>query len=598
MPFQSLTIPGGLSRLATEYNNEGRWFEAEKVRFRDDRPEPIGGWEARDLTGELVGICRKKHTWRSNAGFIYEAFGTTQGLFVRSDSTIYDITPIRLQFAAETNPLSIVSGTSTLTVVVPTAHSAEVGERVELQDFDLTAQGISDAELNKAHFISAVPDPNTVQIELDETASATISGGGGTGDVNFLQKPGAEGTVFGGGWSAGFYGFGTYGTPRDVQVAQSRARVYSLDNWGEILVGTFRGSTPVKWDPVNDGVSVRATEIPNCPKADFLLVSSPDRHLVLFGTQLPGETEINRLAVRWSDQEDFTEWNVTATTTAGSQLLSEGSEILAARLTSRQIIIWTDIAIASMQFIGPPFTFGFQTLDYSPEIVSRNSPVEVDGTVMWMGVGAFYVYDGVARVLPCPIKDLVFRNYNLNQKEKFFGAINQQYNEIWWFFVEEGESEVSRYVTFDYVRNQWSTGRLVRTTWEDSNIQDFPSATSPEGVIFDHERGTSADGEPLNAYCETAPIDIGEGDELMYVKGIIPDAIMEGADTMQIILKGRRYPQGPETVYGPYTISESTQRIRTRLRVRQLTFRYESNSTLLFWQGGKPRIDIKPQGKY
>ena len=296
--------------------------------------------------------------------------------------------------------------------------------------------------------------------------------------------------------------------------------------------------------------------------------------------------------------ENFEEWTVTATTTAGYQLLSNGSEILAAQQSSRQIMIWTDTTITAMQYIGPPFTFGFQPLDYTPRITSRNASVEVNGTVMWFGLSSFYIFDGVARTLPCTVKDVVFEDYNVAQTEKFFGVVNQEFHEVWWFYCSAASDEIDRYVIYDYVDQLWSYGSMSRTAWEDSGINDKPTALDVNGNYYLHETGTSADGAALNAYVESAPFDIGEGDYLMFVRGIVPDARMVGSDTMEITLKGRRYPQGAETVYGPYTIDDLTERVRTRLRVRQVTFRYESNGTDLFWQGGKPRLDLKPQGRY
>jgi hypothetical protein len=597
MPYQPLVFAPGINRMSTAYNNEGAWFEANRVRFRDNRPEPIGGWQPRTYTGDLIGTVRTKHTWRTNSGSVIEAFGSSQGLFLISDGTVFDITPARLSFIDEADPLSISSGSSTLTITT-TTHNTIVGERVVLSGFDLTAQGITLGALNTTFFVASVPSSTTVTVDLEETATGTVSGGGGTGSILFLLRAGAESTVFGNGWSAGAFGVGTFGTPRSTTVAQSIARVWSLDNFGEILVGTFRDGTPVKWDPTSDGLSARSIAIPNCPKGDILLVSSPDRHLVLFSAVLPGESVVNRLAVRWSDQEDFTEWSVTATTTAGSQLLSVGSEIAAAELNSRQITVWTDTAITAMQFIGVPFTFGFQQLDYSPEIVSRNAAVEVDGTVLWMAVGSFYIFDGIARVLPCSIKDVVFDNYNLNQKEKFFGVINQEYHEVWWFYVSAGASEIDSYVLYDYVDQQWSYGTLVRTCWEDAGLTDTPSAVGINGQLYDHETGTSDEGASLSAFVKSAPFDIGEGDQMMFVQGIVPDARMVGTGNMQITLTGRRYPQSAETTYGPYEVTSQTDRIRTRLRVRQVTFKYSTDSADLFWQGGKPKLLLKPQGKY
>lgn len=596
MPYQPLVFQPGINRKSTAYSNEGAWYEAEKVRFQDGQPQPIGGWESAPLIGEMVGICRTKLTWRTNNGAVLEAFATSEGLWVNSDGTLYDITPVRKEEQVSA-ALTVSAASVDLTVAVP-SHGAEAGDRFELSGFDLTAQGVSLPDLNTTHTVVEVIDSNTIRAELTVPASGSIASGGGSGTVFLLQSPGAEGTVYGPGFGAGSYGFGAYGTPRDTLVQASRARVWSLDTWGEVLVGTYRNGTPVKWDPSNDGLTVRASEIPNAPKADALLVSSPDRHLVLFGSVLPGESEINRLCVRWCDQEDYTEWSVTATTTAGYQLISTGSEIIAARQSARQIMIWTDTTLTAMQYIGPPYTFSLQPLDRVAAIASRNAMVEANGTILWMGLNSFYVFDGIARALPCPIKDVVFDDLNTDQSEKFFGAINQEFHEIWWFYASKESFEIDRYVIFDYVGSTWSYGTMARTAWEDSGLNDYPTAVDADNTYYLHEKGRSADGSVLEAYIESAPFDIAEGDNMMYVKGLVPDTKIHGSGSLQLYLKGRRYPHGAEKVYGPYTLDADTERIRTRLRVRQVTFRYESTDADVFWQGGKPRIDLKPQGGY
>lgn len=597
MPYQPLVFQPGINRKATAYNNEGAWFAAEKVRFQDGRPQPIGGWDQEPLIGELLGVCRTKLTWRMNNGAILEAFGTSEGLWVNSDGTLYDITPPRKSYLSETDPLTTTSGSTDL-LISASSHNAQAGDRVEVSGFDLTGQGLPMEAVNKTHSVVEVVDNATVRVELTVPATSTAADVGGTGAIIFLQSPGAEGTVYGQGYGAGSYGVGTYGTPRSTIVQASRARVWSLDTWGEILVGTYRNGVPVKWDPSNDGLNVRASEISNAPAADALVVSSPDRHLVLLGSVLPGESTINRLCVRWCDQEDFTQWNITATTTAGYQLISTGSEILAGRQAARQVMIWTDTTLTAMQYIGPPYIFGFQPLDYTPAIVSRNSVVEVDGMVMWMSLNSFYVFDGIARALPCPIKDVVFDIMNTDQAEKFFGVINQEFHEVWWFYVSQDAVEIDRYVIFDYVAGLWSYGSMSRTAWEDSGIYTFPTAIDNTNTYYLHERGLNANGRPLLSFVESAPFDIGEGDNMMFVKGLVPDARMTGPGTMEVLLKGRRYPQGVETKYGPYTIDRKTERVRTRLRVRQVVFRYEGTDKDVFWQGGKPRIDLKPQGEY
>lgn len=598
MPYIPLQFQPGIQRKGPAYANEGSWYDCDKVRFRDGLPEIIGGWQELELTGaEIVGVARQLLTWRANDDSVYTAVGTSDGLWVLDGSTSYDITPVYQSYEDATDPLSINSGSSTLTITA-TGHDSREGARLELSGFDLTAAGISNDELNQTHVITAVSSADSLQVELDETATSSVTDGGGTGDIDLLILPGSQDSVFGNGWGAGAYSEGTYGTASDSAVAGRRARVWSLDTFGEILVGTYRGGTPIKWSPTDDGVTSRGSVIENAPQADLLLVTSPDRHLVLFSVVLPGDTEVNRLGVRWASQETLTDWTPTATNTSGSQLLAKGSEIVAVTGASRQVLIWSDTAVTAMQFTGPPFVFGFTPLEGSVEIVSRNCVIEANGTVMWMGFGSFYVYDGISRVLDCPVKDVVFEDINLQQRDKVFAVLNKAFQEVWWFYPSADALEINRYVLMNYETGAWAYGTLTRTAMEDAGINESSLGVDIDNTFYLHEQGRSADGEPLNAYIESAPVDIEEGDNMMLVKGIVPDVRMLGEDTMEINMAGRRYPHGSQKTYGPYTVDDTTERVRTRMRVRQVVFRYESNTTDLFWQGGKPRLLIQPQGRY
>jgi hypothetical protein len=594
--MQPLVFQPGIDKTNTSYAMEGRYIDGDKIRFRYGYPEVIGGWQQQSITG-FLGICRAIYSWRSNSGEIFTAYATSKRLYVEAGGAFFDITPLRKTSTNLSNPLSMTSGSAVLTID-DVGHGALLGDYVILEEFTAGA-GLTADQINGEWEITEVVSPDQFEVTLATTATSTQANFGGTaGDVKYLISSGVDTTTFGAGYGAGAYGAGTWGTPRTSSVETLRLRTWSLDNWGEELVGTWYRGNPFKWNPVTDGTSVRATLISGAPAADLLMVTSPDRHMVLASCEDIGDEgsgDFNALLVRWSDQEDYNEWTPAITNTSGSQLLSAGTTIQMLLRSQRQNLIWTDTALTSMAFTGPPFTFSFQQLGNESLITSNRAAVEANDRTYWMADSAFYSYDGRVRTMPCTIEDYVFDDINLDQKHQVFAVKNAVFTEIMWFYPSSGSTAIDRYAVYNYEENLWYHGTFDRTAWQDSGILRDPLAIDSSGVLYAQEFGTTADGAPIDAHLESGDMDIGEGDYMMYVSQIRPDAVLSGS--MEFQMKARQYPNGAQTLSPVYTITDSTLFVDTRIRGRLLAFRWDSDSSGAAWRLGKPQINMKPNGK-
>lgn len=595
MPNVPLDIPPGVNRVTTQHGVDGAWFDADKVRFRLGRPEPIGGWLQRTVNS-LEGVPRRLRTWRALDDQVYTAAATNVRLYIIRSNQVFDITPFRSTSEDLQNPLTATATSATLTVE-DAAHGARVGDTVVLSDFDGTAAGIASDVLNTTHAVTAVISTSQYTIELDTPATTSAAGFGGTsGDVGYEITAGGTNTQFALGWGAGPYGRGTYGTPRESSGVALRARVWSLDLWGQTLVGTYEDAPfPFMWDPTAQNVNTRAVVIPNAPAADLLFVSSPDRHLVLCSTTPAGGSGKDPLTVRWSDQEDFTTWAPAATNTAGDQRLSDGNRIVAATNGQSENLIWTDTSLVAMRFTGPPFIFGFNLRDANTAIASRNAPITVAGRTYWISDNNFYVYDGVVRPLPCPVLEYYADDVNKLQADKFFAALNREFNEIWWFYAPESSSEISLYVIYNYLEQHWSIGSLRRTCWESEGIRANPQAMDVDGSLYDHEVGFNADAVALEPFIETGELELSNGDVVQRVQRFIPDFDLTGE--LDVVLTTRQYPFAAPQVNGPYRVTPEMTKVDTRARGRSVTFRVQSSTLNTRWSLGSTRLELNPDGR-
>jgi len=430
MAYQELNFRPGVNKENTPYTQEGDWVDSDKIRFRSGKPEKIGGWQ-KYLDDPLVGTPRASYVWRILNGSIYTAFATQSKVYVESGGQVTDITPIRTT-SSLTDAVSTSSGSTTLTIT-DISHGADDGAFVTISGAD-SVGGVPAGEINDEHQVTVI-DGDTYTITVTTAATSTVASGGGSFDVEYQINPGPADSAYQYGWGAGKWSVDAWGTPRDEGIAID-PRLWSLQNWGEDLVLSPRGGAVYIWDATTP--TLRATQITQAPHKTNIVLVTKDRHMVCFGCNEPGDdnalTPLDALQIRWSQQENFTDWTPTSTNTAGSQLLTAGTEIIAAANTENQVLIWTDEAVESMQFIGPPFTFGFAQVGTSSGIASSRAWAAYNNVVYWMGENAFYVFQGGTGVLPCTVQRYVFEELNIQQKDKIFTALDRENHEIMWFY--------------------------------------------------------------------------------------------------------------------------------------------------------------------
>ena len=330
-------------------------------------------------------------------------------------------------------------------------------------------------------------------------------------------------------------------------------RLWSQDNWGEDLVFNVYDGTPYYWDKTL-GLTARATTLASQSGASDtptiarrIMVSGADRHIIAFACNAQGATTQDLLQVRWSSQEAPFDWTPTVTNTAGAQRISSGSEIIAAQKTRQEILIWTDANLHAMRFVGPPLTFGFTLLASNISLVGPNAVTTVGDRVFWMDRENFYAYTGRIEIIPCTVLRYVFDDINLSQSFKFFAASNRMFDEVFWFYVSSGATEIDRYAKYNYTEGTWDIGTMVRTAWVDYSIHDNPRAAgtaSGNEYIYIQETGTDADGDAMSSYIQSADFDLGDGNEFMFINRLIPDVDLTGTSpTIDYVVKTRNFPE-------------------------------------------------------
>jgi hypothetical protein len=607
MPLTNFTIKPGINKEVTDYTGQGQWVDSDNVRFFNGLPQKIKGWD-KFVDTTIVGVVRDQHGWISLDGTRYDAFGTDRKLYVYEEGTIFDITPIR-DTEALTNPFT-TNGTATV-LVTDSAHGCIDGSFVTFDSFS-TIDGL---DMNQEFEVTSVVNSSAYTLTHTSTASGSTAGGGGTGDANYQINPGPAFSTAAYGWGTDGYGLGAWGEPSTVSNVTLEARQWSLDNFGEDLIATQLNGGTYRWD-TSSGTSTRAAIVANAPTASRLsLVSTPDRHLVLLGTENTIGTPSSQddLLIRFSDQENITTYQPTAENTAGSLRIADGSRIMAAERSRGQILLWTDTSLHSMQFIGPPFTFGLRQLGSKCGIIGSHAGVDLNGVSYWMSQDSFYLFDGTVKKLPCSVEQFVFNNLNQTASENAFAGHNGEFNEIIWFYARTGSDQINALVVYNYLEGTWWTGTLARTSWIDRELYDNPIATeylanttaNNETIlgltagatqIYLHEQGNDADGEAIDAYLKSGAVQIGQGDDFSFVSRLIPD-IQNQSGTLNLNFEFLRYPNDANAVTKSTSFTSGTEKVDLRGRGRQFTANIVSNTTGTAWRLGTMRFDIQPDGR-
>jgi hypothetical protein len=622
MALQKTIFRPGIYREGTDYDNEGGWFDCNLVRFRKGRPEKFGGWN-KLTSNTYLGTARALHPWVSLGGTKYLGIGTHLKYYIEAGGVFNDVTPIRSTTSAGDVTFDSTSGSSSIQVT-DTSHGAVQNDFVTFSGAASLGGNITAAVLNQEYQITAIENVNSYVITAKDTSGNAVlansdddAGNGGSSVVGTYQiSVGLDVYVAGTGWGINGWGAGTFGSTSALSLT-NQLRLWTHDNFGENLIINPRAGGIYKWVE-NNGLGTRAVELSGITGANQVptvglqvITSEKDRHLIVLGADPVSGTSrtgtVDPMFIAFSDQENELEFEPTNTNTAGSLRLSSGSSIIGAVKSRQEIMIWTDTALYSMQFIGPPFTFAVNLINEGIGLVGPKAAVTAPQGIYWMSYNNFYVYNGSVQTIPCTVHNYVFGDINLGQSFKFHAFTISDKNEVGWFYCSADSTEIDRYVIYNYIENLWIYGSLTRTAWLDSGIVNYPRATNG-GYLYQQETGFNDDGSPMtNVFIESSDFDIGDGEQFTFIRRIIPDFKFlqnNNAGNVNIVVKTRNFPGDSLTTNSTNAITETTTQAYVRGRARQMVLRFESdddatgNGNLdIGWRLGATRIDTRPDGK-
>ena len=616
MPLQKLALKPGVNRENTRYTSEGGWYESDKIRFRQGTPEKIGGWQRISST-TFLGVCRSLWNWVTLGSQNLIGVGTNLKFYIENGGAYNDITPIRATVTL-TNPFTTVNGSPTVTVV--DANGGYTSE--DFVTFS-GASAIGGLTLNGEYQITVTPGvANTYTITASSNANASGTGGG-TVTAAYQINTGAASVTPITGWGASSWGSGAWGIGEtsDIQI-----RLWSQANFGEDLIFAPRGGAIYFWD-ATAGLTARGVTLASISPAtanvpsvqDLILVSDISRFVFAFGCNDLASATKNPMLIRWSDQENATQWTPAATNQAGSLQLSRGAEIVTARQARQEVLVWSDSALYALQYVGAPVVWGAQLVGENISIASQNAVAYANGVAFWMGVDKFYMYDGRTQPLPCNLRKFVFNDFNAAQYRQVFAGTVESYHEVWWFYCSANSSTADRYVVYNYLDNIWYYGTMTRTAWLDSGLRDYPLAATYSNNLVNQEEGVD-DNElgastPIHAYASTAEFDLDDGHQFNFIWRVLPDITFDGSTTespsavmtllpMQNSGSGYNSPasvggsnNGTITRSAVLPIEKFTEQLNTRVRGRQMTMKIESTGAGVAWQLGSPRLDMRSDGR-
>jgi hypothetical protein len=645
MPLSKLVFKPGINKDQTNYASEGGWFDMDKVRFRSGYPEKIGGWQVESFD-PYIGVARLLFPWGLSAGGSLLCVATDEKIYVTTGTTLFDITPIRATFTHATIPTTDncfkTTNLSTTVTATITGHGATEGAYVTFSGA-VAVGGVSAGDLNTEFKISNVTT-NTFDITVANAATSTVAAGGGiTITAAFQINIGFSSGIAGYGWGAGTWGRETWGSSATVPI-YAAARLIFADNFNDDLIFNILDGSIYYW-VYDDTFTSRAVLMSSLggavavPQENDLILFAPSGHLISFSSTEYDPTAPapdyagahNSLLIRWANVSadtgpDPTNWKPELTNTAGFLYLQSGTMIMTAYHGKQETLIWTDISLSTMQFLGTQEVFGVQEIANGVSIIGRNAIASANNVIYWMGNDKFYVYNGRVDTLPCTLRQYIFGNINRNRGQIFFAGTNNQFNEIIWFYCSANAVEIDSYVIYNYADNIWYFGSINRTAWVDAGIYSYPLAAG-DTWVYSHELGHD-DGQPLgapplpiSAFIQSADVDIEDGDKFMLVRRLIPDVNFTNSDTVNsvtgvpltpeatITVGVRNFPGAASAdtnasglttarpiVTSSATIDQYTNQVFIRARGRQMNFRIESNDVGVQWQLGMPRVDARPDG--
>ena len=511
MPLQKLQFRPGVNREGTTLTNEGGWFAGDKIRFRSGQVEKLGGWTLDTGTVQAtgtnyIGIARSLKNWIGLNGYNYLGIGTNQKIYVQQGLSgyLYDVTPIRSVSSAGAATFGATAGLSTITVT-QTGHGAQTGDYVTFTGAVSLGGNVTAAVLNLAGgYAITYISSSQYSITVSVVATSGDSGNGGASTVATYQITSGNATYTSNvGWGAGGWGgvsVGSTSTGWGVaapasQGIGSQLRLWSQANYGQNLVFNPRGGPIYYWvvdtNPniydVAQVLSKTNTNTQNgtqywyadafCPTlCNFVMVSDASRFVIGFGTDTYGNGVQNPMLISWSDQQNLLTWTPAVTNQAGNYTLSHGSQIVTAVQGRQEIVVFTDTALYSMQYVGTPYVWGFNILADNISIIGPNAAVSVNNVTYWMGKDKFFMYSGQVQTLPCTLREYVFQDINQTQGYQIFAGINEGFNEIWWFYCSSASNVIDKYVIYNHLEQTWYYGNLTRSAWADTPLRGFPTS--------------------------------------------------------------------------------------------------------------------------
>ena len=512
MPLQKLQFRPGLNREGTDYSNEGGWYDGNKIRFRSGFPEKIGGW-TRLSANQFIGVCRAMWNWVTLNGSNLLGVGTSKKYYIEQGGVYSNVTPLihtSNNLGAAAGPFTATANSTSLTVV-DASYAPNTGDYIIISGATGLGGNVTANVLNTTFTVTSIVNATAYTVTLPVAANASDTGkGGATVKVEYEYPIGLDVAVAGIGWGSGPWGRGTWGSSFSGGV-QDQLRLWSNDNYGEWLFIAPRGGGVYYWLPdgqtypsgASGGLTTRAQElateataagydgtfVPN--KTNQVVSSAIQRFIICFGANpydpTDSETAFDPLLVRWSDQENPYQWVPAVTNQSGEFRLTNGSFITCAKATRQEILVWTDSAIYSMQYLGPPYIWGFQILMDNISIMSPNAAITINNITYWMGTDKFFMYSGRVETLPCTLWQYIFDDINKDQAFQVFAGSNESYSEVWWFYCSQGSDTIDKYVIFNYLERVWYYGTMDRTFWLDSPLRQYPMAADANNRILYHE---------------------------------------------------------------------------------------------------------------
>jgi hypothetical protein len=616
MPLKKIALKSGVNRENTRYASEGGWYECDKIRFRQGTPEKIGGWQ-RISTTTFLGVCKSLWSWVTLGSLQLIGVGTNLKFYVERGGSYNDITPLRATVSL-TDPFETTVGSS-IVEVTDAAGGYIDGDFVTFSGATAVG-GIAADTLNQEYQISYTSG-NSYTIDVGTNATSSVTGGGSV-SAAYQINIGPAFTIPLTGWGSSFWGSGTWGFGAE---STESLRLWSQSNFGEDLIFGPRGGAIYYWDATN-GTSSRGVLLSSLGGAsgvptvqNYILISDISRFVFCFGANPIGSGTQDPMVVRWSDQEDATNWTPAATNQAGSLRFSRGTEIVTAAQSRQEVLVWTNSSLYSMQYVGAPEVWTAQLVGENISIASQNSVAYSNGVAYWMGRDKFYKYDGRTQPLICNLRKFIFDDLNPAQYDQVFAGTNESYHEVWWFYCSSNSTAVDKYVIYNYVENVWYYGTMARTAWLDSGLREYPLAATYSNNLVNHEIGVddaeTATPQAIHAFVASAEFDLDDGHQFMFIWRMLPDIRFDGSTAenpsavmtlLPLANSGSGYNSplseggsNAGTVIRTATlpIEQYTGQVNVRVRGRQLAIKVESTDLGVTWQLGVPRADMRSDGR-